>query len=234
MTEATEQEESLLIQGLAAHDPLSLEALIHHYSRELFYLARDILAGVGSAQDAEECLNDLFVTIWQEFESFDPARGSLRTWLLMRIKYLALDCRRLLLRQQPTGFPIMALHEEYLQPPDQRVPDQLKHLQEAQRQLIGAGVDVLLEQQERREELRRALEDLPAFDRCLVYQRYFQAASVQELAARTSMSRHAVEARLWRARKRLRTALEEPASGLTARRAPLRTGGKAIIRRKEG
>src|SRR5690349_5008632 len=113
MAEDTWQDEQQIIQGLRARDPLSLETLIHHYSRELFYFARLILAGAGAAQDAEECLNDLFVTVWQEFDSFDPARGSLRTWLTMRTKYIALDCRRHLLRRQPPDVPVVALHEEY-------------------------------------------------------------------------------------------------------------------------
>src|SRR5690242_8690686 len=106
-------DEQRLIHGLRAHDPLSLEALINQYSRELFYFARLVLGGAGSVQDAEECLNDLFVVVWQEFDSFDPARGSLRTWLMMRTKYIALDCRRRLLRQHPADLPMMPLYEEY-------------------------------------------------------------------------------------------------------------------------
>ena len=75
------RDEQRLIQGLRAQDPLSLEALIQQHARELFYVARLILAEVGSEQDVEECLNDLFLIAWKEVETFDPARGSLRSWL---------------------------------------------------------------------------------------------------------------------------------------------------------
>jgi RNA polymerase sigma factor (sigma-70 family) len=206
--EDTWRDEQRLIHGLRAHDPLSLEALINQYSRELFYFARLVLGGVGSAQDAEECLNDLFVVVWQEFDSFDPARGSLRTWLIMRTKYIALDCRRQLLRQQPADLPMIPLYEEYALAQGQRALDSLKQ-QEAQIQPMCARVDVLLEQCERREELRRALEQLPEFDRFIIYLRYFQFAGIREIAARAGLTRHAVEARLWRARKVLREALQE-------------------------
>jgi RNA polymerase sigma factor (sigma-70 family) len=111
MAEETWLDEQQLIQGLRASDPISLEALINQYSRELFYFARLILAGAGSVQDAEECLNDLFIAVWQEFDSFDPARGSLRTWLTMRTKYLALDRRRQLLRRQPGELPVVTFYE---------------------------------------------------------------------------------------------------------------------------
>ncbi len=208
MAEKTRLDEQELIQGLRARDPLSLEALINRYSRELFYFARLILAGAGSVQDAEECLSDLFIAVWQEFESFDPARGSLRTWLTMRTKYIALDCRRALLRQQPTGLPAIPL--EYTLAQDQRTPDTIKYRQAVQMLPMTVGVDVLLEQQERREELGRALEGLPELDRLIVYLRYFQFAGIRKIAARTGLTKHAVEARLWRARKVLRQALQEP------------------------
>src|SRR5215510_280679 len=95
-----------LIQGLRAHNPLMLQALILQYSRELFYLIRLILAGVGTEEDAEECVNDLFVVVWQEFDSFDPARASLHTWLTMRAKYLALDSRRRMQRRKLSVEPL--------------------------------------------------------------------------------------------------------------------------------
>lgn len=233
MAEEIWQDEQRLIQGLRARDPLSLETLINRYSRELFYFARLILAGAGSAQDAEECLNDLFVTVWQEIDSFDPARGSLRTWLTMRTKYIALDCRRQLLRRQPADVPVAALHEEYLLAEVRRPLESLKLRQVAHSQLTIAGVDVLLEQQERHQELHRALEQIPAFDRFLIHLRYFQFVGVKEIAARTGLTKHAVEARLWRTRKVLRAALQEQGPGPSFKRANVRAGGRASVPRKE-
>ncbi len=83
-----------LAQGLQQHNPEALETLISRYYRELFYFIGLVLDGVGVVQDAEECVNDLFVAVWQEIESFDPGRGTLRTWLTMRAKCIALDRRR--------------------------------------------------------------------------------------------------------------------------------------------
>src|SRR5438477_9194578 len=83
-----------LAQRLHERDPEALETLIFRYSRELFYFIRLVLDGVGVTQDAEECVNDLFVAVWQEIDTFDSARGTLRTWLTMRAKYIALDRRR--------------------------------------------------------------------------------------------------------------------------------------------
>jgi RNA polymerase sigma-70 factor, ECF subfamily len=202
-------DEQRLIQGLRARNPRILETLIAQYSHELFYFIRLVLEGVGSAQDAEECVNDLFVTVWQDFDSFDSARGSLRTWLTMRAKYIALDRRRHLMRRNPSG----ALVASHLA--DQNInqdfigADDISREKASMSQRMETSLDTLLEQRERRDEVRRALEQLPDLDRLLVYLRYFQLASIDEIALRTGLSKHAVDTRLWRVRKSLRETLQE-------------------------
>lgn len=193
-----------LYQGLMERDPRALEALVQRYSREMSYFIRLVLDGAGSIQDAEECTNDLFVAAWQEVSGYDPARGSLRTWLTMRAKYIALDRRRKIQRRQSVS--IMSLDGgSYGNGRDGDSPQGEHPAARADE----TSLEGLLEQQERREELRRALELLPELDRLLVYLRYFKLASTEDICNRTGLTRHAIDTRLWRARKSLRDALEE-------------------------
>jgi len=205
-----------LAKSLQERNLEAFETLISRYSREIFYFVRLVLDGIGVAQDAEECVNDLFITVWQEINTFDPERGTLRTWLTMRAKYIALDRRRQLCRRQ-------ALH---VQPADEY--RQWSATDGGGSKLSGLGgyedarvalpphpessMETLLEQSERREELRLALAMLPELDRYLIYQRYYKYASTEELAAKTGLTRHAVDTRLWRARKSLRETLKEHAN----------------------
>jgi RNA polymerase sigma factor (sigma-70 family) len=206
-----------LAQRLHERDSEALETLISRYSRELFYFIRLVLDGVGVAQDAEECVNDLFVAVWQEIDSFDPMRGTLRTWLTMRAKYIALDRRRQLCRRQT--HTMQSADESGRWDSSDSI---------SSRKSFGWGgydsdsrvtlpphpessMEYLLEQSERREELRLALATLPELDRYLIYHRYFKFASTEELAEKTGLTRHAVDTRLWRARKSLREALKEHA-----------------------
>jgi RNA polymerase sigma-70 factor (ECF subfamily) len=213
-------DEQALIEGLRAQKPLMLQSLILQYSRELFYLIRLILAGVATEEDAEECANDLFVVVWQEFASFDPARASLHTWLTMRAKYLALDRRRRMQRRKLSTEPLARFWEDTTLP-QERLGAGASAEEYGQMASHEGSLDALLEQQERHHDLRRALEDLPELDRLLVYLRYFQLASLEELATRTGLSRDAVATRLWRVRRTLREVLQEQAY-----ETPVRTTGR--------
>src|SRR5439155_8937890 len=152
-----------LAERLHRRDPEALETLIFRYSRELFYFIRLVLDGVGVAQDAEECVNDLFVAVWQEIDSFDPARGTLRTWLTMRAKYIALDRRRQLCRRQAHN---VQSADEIRQWASSDSGGGRKGGYDSDNRVAlpphpEASMEQLLEQSERREELRLALATLP-------------------------------------------------------------------------
>jgi RNA polymerase sigma factor (sigma-70 family) len=203
-----------LVQQLKERNPDALETLISRYSREIYYFIRLILNGVGVVQDAEECVNDLFVAAWQEIETFDASRGTLRTWLTMRAKYIALDRRRQLCRRQVHNTQPAEENRQWAATDGSGGRRAWWGGREQENRVAlpphpDASMEYLLEQNERREELRLALATLPELDRYLIYQRYFRFASTEELANRTGLTRHAVDTRLWRARKSLREALKE-------------------------
>ena len=204
---------------LRERDPEALETLISRYSREVFYFTRLVLDGIGVTQDAEECVNDLFVAVWQEIDTFDSARGTLRTWLTMRAKYIALDRRRQLCRRQTHNVQSADENRQWNASDGswggntgRKISGWGGYDNESRATLPPhpeTSMEHLLEQSERREELYQALAMLPELDRQLIYLRYFKFASTEELAAKTGLTRHAVDTRLWRARIRLREALKE-------------------------
>lgn len=193
-----------LYGGLIERNPRALEALIKRYSREMSYFIRLVLDHAGTPQDVEECTNDLFIAVWQEIEGYDPTRGSLRTWITMRAKYIALDRRRQIQRRQTVSLTSLDNSDHSGSRDGDGYLAEPSTVRFAENSMEG-----LLEQRERREELWQALESLSELDRVLVYMRYFKLASTEEICRKTGLTRHAIDTRLWRARKALRDALEE-------------------------
>ena len=192
--------DTALSQGLRDRNPRALEALVGRYSREIAYFVKTVLDGVGTTQDVEECVNDLFITVWQEISSFNPERAALRTWLTMRAKYIALDRRRSIQRRLAVGGLALARA-------DLREDDGVR-LAPTTSAGPADSLDGILEVRERHEQLRIALEQLPELDRLLVYLRYFRLATSGEIEARTGLTRRAIDTRLWRARRTLRDVME--------------------------
>ena len=188
-----------LYKGLVAREARALEALIRRYSREMSYFIRIVLEGVGTLQDAEECANDLFIAAWREIDSYDAARASLRTWLTMRAKYIALDKRRQVQRRHAG---VISLDGERKKSSGESNSSEVPALY-----LSDNSMEGLVEQQERREELEGALNELNSLDRRLVLMRYFQLTPTEQICAETGLTRQAIDTRLWRARKVLRDTL---------------------------
>jgi RNA polymerase sigma factor (sigma-70 family) len=205
--------DAAIAAGLRRQDPTALEAIVVRYSREIFYFIRMVLSNVGSLQDVEECVNDLFVSVWQESNAFDATRGSFRTWLTMRAKYLALDRRRHLLRRQVATVDLASFEGET------DLIDQLAERNDhgerwrAQEPWTADSLDAVVERREEHARLHQALARLPEMDRQLVYLRYFRLKSTEDIAAQTGLSKHAIDTRLWRARKQLKATLWEPSHG---------------------
>src|SRR5712675_2076182 len=77
-TTTDEPSDEALIAQLAAGDREKIVLLLVRYAPRVLSLAT---AAVDRSA-AEEIVQDVFVQVWRGASSFDPARGTFRTWLL--------------------------------------------------------------------------------------------------------------------------------------------------------
>lgn len=77
-----------LLAAIATRDRAALAELYDRYATTMLALAQRI---VGMRTQAEDLVHDLFIEVWQTAPAYDAARGSVRTWLLMRLRCRALD-----------------------------------------------------------------------------------------------------------------------------------------------
>ena len=95
MTGQKSSDESLLLVQIARKDQTALAKLYDRYGRPIYALAYKIL---GSVEEAEEVVLDVFSQIWQKAATYDPSRSRADTWLFMLTRSRSLDRLRVLQR----------------------------------------------------------------------------------------------------------------------------------------
>src|SRR5215210_3878809 len=69
----------------------AVRALYRAYASELFGFA---LNALGERGTAEEVVQEVFTRAWRHASIYDPARGSVRTWLYQIARHAIIDARR--------------------------------------------------------------------------------------------------------------------------------------------
>ena len=131
---------------------------------------------------AEECAQEVLVTVWNKAHLYDASRASPSTWIFTIARNKKIDVLRKQKRPEPEDLPWGPEAE----------PDQ---------------ADVLGLQQES-EQLGRALRDLPEKQRELVEKAYFGDLTHSEIAAQTGLPLGTIKSRIRLALERLRHSLK--------------------------
>lgn len=179
-------EEAHLLARIAQQDQSALSTLYDRYARVLYSLAFRIL---GSVEEAEEIVLDVFSQVWKLAERYDPQRGRVDAWLFMLTRSRSLDRLRSL----------------------QRISKAVESSTEAaktvpQIQISDPTEDVLIN--ERRDRVLAAMRQLPAEQREVIELAYYQGLTHVEIAAKTGKSLGTVKTRIRLGLAKLRQALD--------------------------
>ena len=179
--------DSQIIAMLQNRDERALSEIRRIYGALCGKLAYRIL---GSQQDAEECVSDMLLAVWNSRQQIAPQE--LKAYLVSLTRHSAMDKLKTRTRQKRGGRQFaLAL-------------DELAEILPS-----GEQVEQLAEQHELTVALTDWLRSQPQRIRRIFLQRYYLSASVQEIAAQNGMSISAVKMMLLRARKKLRDYLEK-------------------------
>lgn len=168
--------EADLIRRAREGDTAAYEQLVRQHQEAVFRLAYLIL---GSAADAEDTAQDVFVRAYRALDRFDDSRP-LRPWLLAISANVARNRHRALRRYTAALRRLI-------------VPE-----------AISPDMDSGLEAQA----LWQAVRRLSAADQEVIYLRYFLQLSVSEAAQAMNVEAGTVKSRLSRALVRLRDVIE--------------------------
>ncbi len=130
-----------LIVQLKQKDPNAWVYLYDHYAPALFGIIKRI---VKIQEVSEEVLQDSFVKIWHNIQSYDAKKGRLFTWMLYVARNLAIDQLRSkeFTRKNKTDQledkASLTLHHKYEEPTirDTALIDLLRHLSDKQQMVV--------------------------------------------------------------------------------------------------
>lgn len=185
---ASADDDVSLVVAIAGGDRPALARLYDRYAPLLLGVGVRLL---GQRREAEDLVHDVFLEVWRSADDYDTGRGSVRTWILMRLRSRALD------RLKSASHTRVSSLEEApdKEPPASAVADEDPSL----------AAD--------RTRVRRALSLLPTEQRAVLELAYFEGLSSQEIATRIGIPIGTVKSRSAAAMMKLRAELL-PAGGL--------------------
>ena len=157
--------------------------IIDAYNKLLWVIVGGVLSGVGTSEDIEECISDVYVDLWRNPKAFDPRKGTLRTFIAVIAKHKALDRYRRL-----TKVKIDEL-DEAISSPDDDLFDYI-----AKSDLYS--------------ELYEAIRSLKEPDKEILIRRYFFGEKPSGIADKTSLPVKEVKNRLYQGKLKLRETLK--------------------------
>ena len=169
------------LKRVADGDRAALQDVYRRTSAKLYGVALRICP---DGDEAEDVLQDAFINVWQKAGSFDPARASPITWLVALTRNRAID------RLRARGKRVMTPIDLAAEVADDR-PD-------AEQCLIAHQAD---------SRIRACIETLGNGDAVLIRTAFFDGATYNDIAARTSTPIGTVKSRIRRALIKLKACL---------------------------
>ena len=176
-----EASDAVLVVAIARYHREALAEVYRRHAGAVFGLARRLLS---DRTLAEEVVQEVFLRLWNEPDRYDPARGTLRSYLLAQTHGRAVD----LLRSEGAR--------------------RAREEREA-RATATAGYDVEHEVWDlaTADQVRQAIERLPAAERQCIALAYFGGHTYREVAAQLAEPEGTVKSRIRAGLRRLRQEL---------------------------
>ncbi len=175
-------EDSRIVDLYWQRNESAIDATAQKYGSYCLRIASNILS---SREDAEESVNDTYLSAWQSIPPYRPS--VLSTFLGKITRRISLNRWRNQHRQKRGGGEIPLVLEELAQ----CIPS-------------GQSLEQHLEQKELTQAIRRFLGTLPETQRDVFVSRYWFLADIPEIAGKFGFTQGKVKSMLFRLRERLR------------------------------
>jgi RNA polymerase sigma-70 factor (ECF subfamily) len=170
-----------LLEAVARGDRDSFSTLYERTSAKLYGICLRLL---GNESDAQDVLQDVYVTVWQKADRFDPSKAAAITWLSVLARNRSLDR----LRRRPIGTEAIDAAAD-IEDDSPSAFDIVEEARDAAR-------------------LGRCLEELEERSRLMIRAAFLDGATYPELAEREGVPLGTMKSWIRRGLQRLRGCLE--------------------------
>jgi RNA polymerase sigma factor (sigma-70 family) len=178
-------DEVQLVTRIAEQDQVALSQLYDRYARVIYAV---VYKSLGSVEECEEVVLDVFSQVWRSADRYDAKRARVDTWLFMMARSRVLDRLRGRQRRDKVTDAVISLD-----PPTSKVnPGPAEHVEIVERRAIVTA----------------ALEGIPPEQRLVLELSYYQGLSHGEIAAQTGLALGTVKTRIRLGLEKLRVALQ--------------------------
>jgi RNA polymerase sigma-70 factor (ECF subfamily) len=127
----------------------------------------------------EECINDVFLAVWNNADKFQGDENNFRNWICSIAKFKSIDYYRSLVNKPEIILDSIDLQEKYT-------------LEE----------EVLIN--EKKNDTMKLLNELEFIDREIFIMKYFLGLKAEEIGKRLNLSKSSVDSRIYRNKKKLK------------------------------
>lgn len=163
-----------LVQQITQRKQTALSQLYDRYARVMYAVAFKML---GSVEEAEEAVLDVFAQVWNKADGYRSSRGRVDGWLFMMTRSRALD--RLRVRKR---------HEKVMNASTEAV--------RVQPVSPSQGPEEHLLVQDRRDRVLAALAKIPQEQRHVLELAYYDGLSQSEISSQTGLSLGTIKTRV--------------------------------------
>ncbi|AAO36313.1 DNA-directed RNA polymerase sigma-70 factor [Clostridium tetani] len=176
-------DEESFIKKLKEKNTKALEFALDNYGNLAYKVVYSVLGAGFERHSIEECVNDVFMVVWNNIDSFREDKGSFKSWLIAISKYKAIDYRRKLAREN---------NLEYL---DEIITNE------------GNSTENIIIIEENRQEILSAINELKDIDKIIFTKRYLLEEDIEIIAKELGVNRTVIDNRLSRGRRSLKKKL---------------------------
>ena len=185
---------ALLVRRCVTGDPAAWEEIVQRYHRRIYNICYRF---AGSAEDAQDLTQEVFIRMYRTLDSFDVSKGAFTTWLTTMTRNLLVDHFRKTKQERMTdSLDRTSSDREDAMPLGERIPDE------------GPAPDSGVQSRETREAVHMALGKLSPELREAVILRDLQDMDYREIATVLKVPEGTVKSRINRGRAELARLLQ--------------------------